>query len=302
MITVRISTSILFAALLVPVDSTWADDQAAVERLRKAGVVLTETKGVVTGVSIKDTAGMTDDDFTALGGLTNVKTMQISGDGLNDRTLGLLTGMTALEDLQTNQAQFTDAGLAQFTKFPKLNQIKFFHTSLKRKDFNGSGLAALAAIPNLRRLTVAGCPFNDEGMAAVGKLTQLENFRTWHTYQTEAGNAHLKSLSNLKSLNLGQRLRHYDGLSNALSLNEATIGVLAELKSLDTLQLGEARFTADALARLQALPNLKRLELDRIDIPADDVEKLKAALPNVTVVWKPLSDEDRAGLERLLKP
>ena len=73
------------------------------------------------------------------------------------------------------------------------------------------------------------------------------------------------------------------------------------MKSLETLQLSQARFTADALVRLKALPKLKRLQLDNIDIPADDIAKLKAVLPNVMVDWKPLSDEDRAKLDKFLK-
>jgi hypothetical protein len=139
----RAFKSVLFVALflgaasLIPAapTTTTADDRAAVERLRKAGVVLTETTGVVTGAFIKDTADMTDDNFTALGSLKNLKTLNISSKKLNDHTLGLLTGMTALEVLLTDSAQFTDAGLAQFTKFPNLKHISFIHTSLKRKDW-----------------------------------------------------------------------------------------------------------------------------------------------------------------------
>src|SRR5690348_9459064 len=88
-----------------------ADNQAAVERLRKAGVVLTETSGVVTGAVIRDSVDMTDDEFAALASLKNLKTLQFSNRKLNDQTLGLLTGMTALEALLTDSAQFTDAGL-----------------------------------------------------------------------------------------------------------------------------------------------------------------------------------------------
>jgi hypothetical protein len=305
----RTFKSVLFVAMILGAASlvaaepttTTADDRAAVERLRKAGVVLTETTGVVTGAFIKDTADMTDDNFVVLGSLKNLKTLNISSKKLNDHTLCLLTGMTAPEALLTDSAQFTDAGLAQLTKFPNLKHIAFIHTSLKSKDFTGTGLAALAAMPNLRRLGVGGCRFNDEGMAAVAKLTHLEDLRIGHTYQTEAGNVHLKALSNLKILHLGQSLQPYVNSSNALSLTEATLKVLVELKSLETLQLSEARYTADALARLKVLPKLKRLKLNQIDIPTDDVAKLKAALPNVTVDWKPLSDEDRAKLDKFLK-
>ena len=124
----RTFKSVLFVALFLGAASliaaepttTTADDRAAVERLRKAGVVLTETKGVVTGAFIKDTVDMTDDNFMALGSLKNLKTLNISSNKLNDHTLGLLTGMTALEALLTDSAQFTDAGLTQFTKFPNL--------------------------------------------------------------------------------------------------------------------------------------------------------------------------------------
>lgn len=198
--------------------------------------------------------------------------------------------------------QFSDDGLWQLTLLTNLKQIKFFHTSLRRKDFTGRGFAQFASMKNLRRLTVAGCPFNDEGMAAVGKLTQLENFRTWHTYQTEAGNESLKSLTNLKSLYLGQRLRHYGGESNAHSLTDRTLDIVAQLKSLDTLTLSEQRFSADALAKLKALPNLKRLELTQVDVPAAEIDRVRAALTNVEIDWQPVTDEERLKIDRLLAP
>lgn len=279
-----------------------ADDAAAAEQLRKAGADVTLASGVVTAVAVKDLAKFTDADFDVLGRLIHLKTLSTSGEALNDRTLTYLTGLVALEDLSTNAAQFTDDGLWQLSLLSNLKQIKFFHTSLRRKDFTGRGLAQLASLKNLRRLTVAGCPFNDEGMAAVGKLTQLENFRTWHTYQTEAGNRHLLGLTNLKSLHLGQRLRRYDGSSNAHSLTDATLDIVTQLKSLDTLTLAEQQFSTAALSRLSALPNLKRLELTQVDIPAEEVERVRKALPGVQVVWQTVSADDRAKLGRLLAP
>src|SRR5262245_31429932 len=87
--------------------TTTADDCAVIQRLREAGVVFTETSGVVTGTVIRDTVDMTDENFTALGSLKNLKTLNISSRKLNDDTLGLLTGMTALEALLTDAAQFS---------------------------------------------------------------------------------------------------------------------------------------------------------------------------------------------------
>lgn len=278
------------------------DEAAIVEQLEKAGAKFTRTKEVITGVRIDDLAKFTDADFEMLGRIKTLKVYSSSGEKLDDRTLAYLAGLTELEDFSTNAAQFTDAGLKQLTAFKNLRQIKFFHTSLRRKDFNGSGLAELAALPKLRALTVAGCPFNDEGMAAVGKLVQLENFRTWHTYQTEAGNVHLKSLVNLKSMMLGQRLRRYGGASNAHSLTDATLEIVSGMKSLDTLYLTEQKFSLAALEKLKALPNLKRLTLSQVDLAAEDVEKLKAALPNVKVDFKPMDATERGRFDRLLAP
>ena len=278
------------------------DEEAAAEQLRKAGAEVTLTKGVVTGVNIKDLAKFTEADFETLGRLVHVKTLSTSGEGLNDKTVSYLTGLVELEDLSTNLAQFSDDGLWQLTLLSNLKQIKFFHTSLKAKNFTGRGFAQFTALKNLRRLTVAGCPFNDEGMAAVGKLTQLENFRTWHTYQTEAGNEHLKSLVNLKSLHLGQRLRRYGGESNAHSLTDKTLEIVAELKSLETLTLAEQKFSALALSKLSALPKLKKLELTQVDVPAEQIERVRKALGSVDVVWNEVTAEERTKLDRLLAP
>ena len=293
---IAVVTAMIFA------DAARADEKATIEQLRSVGAEIVERDGAASQVQVKDTAKFTAADFAALGTLSKVKLLTLSGANVTDATLDQLAGLTELEDLSTNVAQFTDAGLKKLTAFKNLKQIKFFHTSQKSKEFNGSGFAHLAEMKQLRRLTVAGCPFNDEGMAAVGKLTQLENFRTWHTYQTEAGNVHLKSLKNLKSLHLGQRLRHYDGTSNAWSLSDATFDVLANLKSLEDLKLDESRLSFDALAKLQALPNLKTLGLNRIDIPAAEIEKLKQAMPKVQIDWKPLTDEERTAMDRFLKP
>ena len=91
-------------------------------------------------------------------------------------------------------------------RLKNLKNLKFFHPG---KSFSGAGLVHLAELPNLQSLTVAGSlAFNDDGMAAVAKLTSLTEFRTWHAGGTDEGVKKLKKLKHLKSLYLGQRLTY----------------------------------------------------------------------------------------------
>ncbi len=238
-----------------------------------------------------------------IGQLTELKSLTLYGQckGLTDETLLHLSGLTKLEELGTDGIQVSDVGLAKLTALVNLRSLSFFHPSFGMKGFDGSGFAALKALPKLERLTIAGTPFNDKGMAAVAEVEQLRDFRTWHTYQTPAGNESLTKLPELKSRWLGQRLRRYDGGSNAASLDDSTFDVLTKLTKLESLTLDEARLSLAALQRLKELPRLKKLELRRIDISTADVEALKASLPNVAIDWKPLTDDERTKLEAFLK-
>jgi hypothetical protein len=275
-----------------------------VDTLKALGAEVTEKDGAITKITFKDCAKLGESEYKKLGELKTLKSLTLYGGKktLTDVTLPLLAGLTELEELNTEGTHITDAGLAGFAVFKNVKGMSFYHPSLDVKGFDGSGFAALKALPKLERLTIAGTRANDKLMEAVAQIKQLKDFRTWHTYQSQSGNAFLEKLPHLRSLTLGQRLRHWDGSSNALSLDDATLDLLSRLATLESLSLDEARISLDALLKLKALPQLKKLSLARIDIPAEDVEKLKAALPGVKIDWKPLTDEERTKLDAFLKP
>lgn len=255
-----------------------ADDAAIAALLKAKGGEVTASKGVVTAVTFQDGSKLDDDDFRRLCQLSDLQMLSLS-NGLNDARLAQLAGLAKLEYLQTNLAQLTDDGVKPLARLKSLRNLKFFHPG---KEFSGAGLAYLAELPNLERLTVAGSlAFNDDGMAAVARLTGLKEFRTWHAGATLAGVKKLTSLKNLKSLHLGQRLTYKPP---ACPSDEA-IAVLAEMKSLEALIIDEARLTLPALQQLKQLPALKKLTLTGIDIPREDVERLKLELPAVKVEW-----------------
>jgi hypothetical protein len=255
-----------------------ADDAEIGKLLKDKGVKVTETKGIITGIAVPDGTKLTDADFAQIGRLTHLKNLDVN-NGLNNDRLTLLANLAELENIQTNVAMITDDGVKPLAKLKSLRNLKLFHPG---PMFSGAGLAHLAELPHLERLTVAGSfAFNDDGMAAVAKLTKLVEFRSWHVGWTQEGIKKLKELPNLKSLNLGQRLTY----KPPSCPNDETVAIVAEMKSLETLQLGEARLTLAALKQLKQMPTLKHLILEGIEIPKADIEQLKTELPKVKIDW-----------------
>lgn len=267
---------------------------ADAEALRKLGAKVTENAGVITQVNVKCDA-FTKADFKTFGSFTTIKDLTISGKTITDDTLALLTGLTELERLSSDGIQLTDAGYKHFAAFQKLKSLSFFHPAFRSKEFTGSGLVHLKALPKLERLTFAGSTAGDVAMEAIGQITQLKEFRTWHTAQTQAGNAPLLKLVGLTGLRIGQRLPEW-GKDSPVSFDESTLETISQLKALESLELTEARLSAKIIPQLVALPKLIKLKIETVDISAADVEAIKAALPNCQVDFKPMTDAEKEVL------
>lgn len=286
---------IVFTALLSTISPqrAGADDAEIAGTLKDKGVTVTMTKGAATAAAISDGSKLTDADFGQLGRLVHLKSLDVN-KGLTNERLALLTGLSELENLQTNVAIVTDDGLKPLAKLRSLRTLKFFHPG---PSFSGAGLAHLVDLPQLQSLTVAGSlAFNDDGMEAVSQLKTLQEFRTWHAGATQEGVKKLKKLPKLKSLNLGQRLTY----KPPACPTDDTVAILAELKSLETLQLSETRLSFAALQRLKQLPALKKLTLEGVDLPIADVERLKKELPTVTIAWTEPNETYKKRIRALL--
>jgi hypothetical protein len=258
--------------------SLLAQDEEAIRRLQEKGAKVVASKGVARSLEAADVSAWTDEEWKGLARLSQLKSLTLSG-GPSDSALALLSSLSELESLQTNNSSASDDGMKALASLRKLKILKLFHPG---KSFSGAGLAHLAELPELERLTVAGSlQFGDEGMAAVATLTRLKEFRSWHAGQTIEGVKKLKDLKNLKSLTLGQRLAY----TPPSTLSDETLPLLSELSSLETLQLEEARLSFDAVKQLQQLAGLRSLILQGIDIAEADVDRLRSELPRVALQW-----------------
>jgi hypothetical protein len=291
---------LLFPLLVCLGSSLQAEDPAVAKQLQSIGGKVTMKAGIVSEVAFTDCTKIGEAELKLIGQLSHLKTLTLFGKchGLNDSTIGLLAGLQELESFSTEGVQLTDDGLKGLAALKAVKSMSFFHLSFGMKGFTGVGFGHLKALPQLERLTVAGISMGDDGFAALGTLTQLKELRTWHTYQTEAANASIAKLTNLRSLHIGQRLPR-TGVK-APSLSDASLPTFASMKSLETLELGEAHFTVPALLQFQALPKLKKLVFFETDLTSAEVDQLRAKFPNVTIDWKPLTADQQKKFDMYL--
>jgi len=274
--------------------SLYGGDGEVIAALKAKGAQISETKGVATGLSFPDCSGLTAADYAQLRQLSAVKLLSF-GKGFDDAGLKAIGPATGIETLSTNGMDISDEGISALAAWKGLKSIAFFHPGQR---FTGPGLAALTTLPQLERLTVAGSvAFADDGMGAVATLTQLKNFRTWHSGVTIEGVRKIAALKNLTSLYLGQRLSN----TPPVLLSDAALPVVAELSLLEDVTLSEARLTPGALGQLQKLTHLKKLTLDSIDIAEADLAALKQQLPKTDVRWTPPNEAARKRIEALFK-
>lgn len=260
-----------------------------------SGAEITKTGEVITGINIKDCKVLTADDYRLIRRQESLKMLGFA-HGPDDASLKILEGMPAIESFSTNGTAITDAGLASLTGFKTLQGLTFFHPG---SGMTGTGLAALASLPKLTNLTVAGSlAFADPGMAAVGQLSHLKAFRTWHSGVTVEGVKALASLKELTTLTVGQRLAN----KPPATINDEGVAVLATIPSLEFLTLNEARLGLPALSKLGQLPNLKTLTLGEIDIPESDIATLKARLPKAKIIWNAPSPGSQKRIDGIFGP
>ncbi len=241
---------------------------------------------------------ITEEQWKAIEAL-GIRQISTGGKGIDDEAIARLAKLDP-EGLVLDGSTLTDDGCKHLAEMKSLKVLSVGHTTSGKTGFKGTGLAQLKAVATLEKLSLGGSSAGDAAMEAIGELTQLKEFSSWHTQRTQAGNLPLTRLTNLKSLTIGQNLYGWDGKPRILALDDSSMATLAKITSLESLSLMETRLTLPALQQLKALPNLKSLRFTSVDVSPADIEKLRAELPGVKIDYKPLTDEERARLDKSL--
>jgi Leucine-rich repeat (LRR) protein len=141
---------------------------------------------------------------------------------------------------------------------------------------DASPLITLKNYPQLTRLKLNWTNLNDQGLAVVAQLSQLEELQIAGNKITHVGLAHLTHLTQLHLLILKENP----------AIDNAGLQHLAALPHLQTLHLGGTSVTVEGLESLQTLPQLEALILDEeIIVDKPNEAQLRALLEKLSRTW-----------------
>jgi RNA polymerase sigma factor (sigma-70 family) len=162
--------------------------------------------------------------------LHTVRTVRLSGGGIDDALLEAVGGMPAVTSLHLNGVAVTPNGLAHLKQLRGLESVL-----IQSSKVTADGVKSLIGIEKLRSLTLCGNDIGAAGFAHLGTLTRLEYLNLESTRCTDDDVARLRPLANLTDLDLGYNP----------GVTDAGLRHLAGLKKLVGLRLYETKVTDD---------------------------------------------------------
>lgn len=151
----------------------------------------------------------------------------------------------------------------------------------EKKAGSVGNLTSFAKLRSLLWLDLGYNEVTDDGLAALGRMTQLRVLCLDRNRITDEGLAHLTGLQQLESLDLSMN-RNLDGsclkcVAQLRSLMDLDLQILPNLdgdflaalaghSTLEELMIGQTPLRDEHLRHLSTIPNLWRLNIDRTDV------------------------------------
>jgi Leucine-rich repeat (LRR) protein len=154
----------------------------------------------------------------------------------------------------------SDDGMARLAQLRHVREINIHEAY----QIRGTGFAAWADHPALTVLWAMSAPIDDEGLAEIGRIKNLQQLCIGYTNATDAGMESVIKLRALKNLNI--------------SGNQITdVGVRKicdSLPLLEELAIEKLPITPEVIQEIGKLKNLRRLEIGRIELSKEFLVEL----------------------------
>lgn len=191
----------------------------------------------------------------------------------------------SLVEFLWTDAQLEDSAAAAdafkaFAAAPKLRKLRLTALRDAKGAFPTYVFPALAAAPSLADIDISGSPAapkdfeNVDFNAGFGKLEKI------NLYQTKLGDASLALL-----MPLSKRLTSLNVDDSGITADAAPL--FAAYENLTFLHVGRSQLDDAAVESIAKLAKLEKVHVTRSNITEAGADKLRAALPNCTVVSVP---------------
>lgn len=245
----------------------WLDD--AKDPLHGDPSILPPHLFKLTGLSLEGVNKLTPKDFEVFKGCRHLSDLQLLNMGITDEHLKAFEGITSITKLKLDGQAVTSKGLSYFSGCKKMTSLYVWATQADDKFIQS------IASPDYTYLNLGGTRITDASIAAFGSLQNLEMATLNFTGLTDEGVADLATAENLTYLGL-----------NHTRLTDASAKVFLKLNQLEELTLSNTQFSDLGLSLLvNALPNLKRLNLLETKVTAYSVDKFQSKHPNCRILW-----------------
>lgn len=236
--------------------------------------------------------GLTDAEMASIATLQTVNEMEIVATRMTNAGLASIARMQNLQVLHLEcTAMATDDGLRALATLPKLRHLRL------AGQFTNRGLAFLAAAPSLKVMWLETPRATEQGLQSLTQLQSLERLCVpWLDQITDQSIDCLKSMSKLKALGVGDAWSADGGMESLASLtNLEALAVkggpnltdnglrpLAGMPKLRALEIYHSRITEQGLAYLSACKKLDSIRIQSsAPISQQAIARLKTELPSV---------------------
>ncbi len=195
-------------------------------------------KAETVGFGTADRPGC-DADLISLLDLSEVQCVNLFGEGFTDACLEHLAQLPHLDLLDLNETSITIYGLSRFSRFRELH-------CLTLRGIRDSELDSIDRLTGLEHLQIISSPeFTDAGLAHLKSMSSIHALDVYRTPITGEGFRYLVALANLRALRLDDT-----------QVNNDAIGYLTEMSNLRSLDIDESLIDEAGLKRLrEGLPD-----------------------------------------------
>ena len=256
-------------------------------------------------LSVHDATGV---DYTVLKQFPELRTLHLTGRGLNAQTTSFISGMKQLEYLDLDGANVTDSCLQHVSGATNLTSLDLSGTSV-----SDAGMLHLLPLTKLQVLNLSGTDITADGLAVVSRLKGLQYLDVRGVSLSVRGLEILNTLPNISgTLDLSvsttaqpdlevMRGKRFKSVSlSGHSLTPSEQAVFATWTDLESLDLSHCGITGEDL-KLSTNSKLKVLRLNGAMIMDSTLQAVKFpdSLESLTLSDTSVTGEDLTVLQPL---